>query len=298
MKTPSESQAMRPVHIALAVLVAIIWGANFVVITLALTGFPPILLTALRFTLACLPALFIPRPAGISWGRLALVSSFLFTGHYVFLFAGMDNGMSPGLASILLQSQAFMTILIASIMLGERPGKRQLLGAGVAAVGLAVTASTVGLDITWIGFGLTIMAAACWATGNVLTRGLPPTPTFPLMVWLSVVPPLPAFALSLLLEGPERVTAALTGFSLTAGLSLLYIVGLSTWVGFGIWGSLLRQYKAGLVAPFSLLVPITGTAAAFLAFGETFGPARLAGMALLFAGIVITLLPARRPAEG
>lgn len=288
---------MRPLHIALAFLVAVIWGANFVVIKLALTGFPPILLTALRFTLAALPVLFVPRPAGIGWKQLALVSTFLFTGHYVFLFAGMDQGMTPGLASIVLQCQAFLTMLIAAAMLGERPKRQQLLGAGVAAAGLVVTASTVGLDVTWIGFGLTLAAAASWATGNVLMRRLPPTPTFPLMVWLSTVPPLPAFALSLLIEGPERVGAALTGFGWTAGLSLLYIVLLSTLVAFGIWGMLLREYKASLVAPFSLLVPVTGTVAAHLAFGETFGPARLAGMALLFAGIVITILPGRKPRQ-
>ncbi|MFV3130639.1 EamA family transporter [Niveispirillum sp. KHB5.9] len=286
---------MRPLHIALAFLVAVIWGANFVIIKLALTGFPPILLTALRFTLAALPVLFVPRPKGIGFKQLALVSTFLFMGHYVFLFMGMDQGMAPGLASIVLQCQAFLTMLIAALMLGERPRGQQLAGAGVAALGLVVTASTVGLDVTWVGFILTLLAAASWATGNVLTRRLPPTPTFPLMVWLSTVPPLPVFALSLAVEGPDRVWAAVTGFSWTAGLSLLYIVCLSTLVAFGIWGMLLREYKASLVAPFSLLVPVTGTVAAHLAFGETFGPVRLAGMALLFAGIVITILPARRP---
>ncbi|MFV3077231.1 EamA family transporter [Niveispirillum fermenti] len=285
---------MRPSHIALAFLVAIIWGVNFVSIKLALTGFPPILLTALRFALAALPALFIARPAGIGWKQLATVSTFLFTGHYVFLFMGIDQGMAPGLASIVLQCQAFMTMLIAAGMLGERPRPQQLLGAGVAGVGLLVTATTVGLDVTWIGFGLTLLAAASWAMGNVLMRQLPPSPTLPLMVWLSVVPPLPVFTLSLLFEGPERVAAALTGVTWTAGLALLYIVVLSTLVGFGIWGMLLREYKASLVAPFSLLVPVTGTVAAHFAFGETFGPMRLTGMALLFAGIVITILPWRK----
>lgn len=285
---------MRPAHIALAALVAVIWGVNFISIKLALTGFPPILLTALRFTLAALPTLFIPRPAGLGWKQLALVSSFLFTGHYIFLFVGMDQGMAPGLASIVLQCQAFMTMLIASLMLGERPGPQQIAGAGVAALGLVVTATTVGLDVTWIGFFFTILAAFSWAMGNVLMRRLPPTPTLPLMVWLSTVPPLPAFALSLWLEGPQRVWGALSGFSWVAGLSLLYIVLLSTLVAFGIWGFLLRTYKASLVAPFSLLVPVTGTVAAHLAFGESFSAMRLAGMALLFAGIVITILPFRR----
>ena len=285
---------MRPFHIALAFLVAVIWGVNFVVIKLALTGFPPILLTALRFTLACLPALIIPRPPGISYRQLALVSAFLFTGQYVLLFVGMDLGMAPGLASIVLQSQAFLTMLFAAIILHERPRAQQLAGAGIAAAGLVVTGTTVGGDVTWIGFILMLLAAASWAMGNVLMRRLPPTPTLPLMVWLSTVPPLPVLALSLLVEGPGRVWGALTGFSWTAGLSLLYIVGLSTLAAFGIWGMMLREYKASVVAPFALLVPITGTIAAHLVFGETFGSLRLLGMALLFAGIVTTILPLGR----
>ncbi|WP_035705242.1 EamA family transporter [Niveispirillum irakense] len=287
---------MRPRHIALAVLVALIWGLNFVVIKLALTGFPPLLLTALRFMLAALPALFIAKPAGLRWRDMALVATFLFIGHYAFLFSALDKGMSAGLASVVLQSQAFITMLLAVPILAEKPGRRQVTGAAIAAAGLIITASTVGLDVTWMGFALTLLAAASWAMGNVLTRRLPPTPTFPLMVWLSLIPPLPALALSLLLEGPERIGHALTHVTWTAGLSLLYIAVLSTLVAFGIWGFLLKTYRAGMVAPFSLLVPVVGTITAHLAFDESFGPLRMAGMVLIFAGIMVPALPwPRRP---
>ncbi|SNS80896.1 MULTISPECIES: EamA family transporter [unclassified Azospirillum] len=285
---------MRPVHIALALLVALIWGVNFVFIKMALTGFPPLLLTAARFTLAALPILIIPKPPQLRWRDLALVSSFLFIGHYAFLFSALDNGMAPGLASILLQSQAFITMMLALPVLGERPGGRQLAGACIAAAGLAVTAGTIGGDVTWIGFGLTLLAAASWAMGNVLTRRLPPTPTLPLMVWLSVVPPLPALCLSLAIEGPGRVAEALSHFNGVAVASLLYIVVLSTLTAFGIWGFLLKTYRAGLVAPFSLMVPVFGTVTAHLVYGESFGPQRMAGMALIFIGILVPSLPLAR----
>ncbi|MFE2446140.1 EamA family transporter, partial [Streptomyces sp. NPDC059426] len=61
---------MRPVHIALAVLVTALWGVNFVVIEVGLDHFPPLLFCALRFLVAALPAVFLvgplrfPRDAG------------------------------------------------------------------------------------------------------------------------------------------------------------------------------------------------------------------------------------------
>src|SRR4051794_41943021 len=64
--------AMRPVHVALAVLVAAIWGLNFVVIEVGLDDFPPLLLSALRYALAALPLLFIGGvAAGAGGGGVA-----------------------------------------------------------------------------------------------------------------------------------------------------------------------------------------------------------------------------------
>lgn len=282
---------MKPTHILLALLVAAVWGVNFVVIRVGLDAFPPLLLAALRFALACLPALWLPRPA-VSWPRLLTLGLAWFVGQFGLLFTGMAVGMPPGLASVTLQSQAFFTVLLSAFALRERPSPRQLTGTAAALAGLALIGSTAGTGgTTTLGVLLTIGAALCWACGNILMRGVGKVDMLPLVAWLSLVPPLPLLALSLALDGPQRVTAALAHFGWSGAGALLYITGLATFFGFGVWGRLLKTYPASTVAPFSLLVPVFGASAAYLVYGEQFGGARLAGMGLIMLGLAVAVWP-------
>ena len=290
---------MRPIHLLWAIAVAAIWGFNFVAIKVGLTSFPPLLLTALRFSFAALPALFLERPQ-VPWRHLILTGLTLFVGQYVLLFVAMAHGMPPGLASITLQVQAFFTMLIAVPILGERPAARQWAGAAVAFAGLAAIGSTLGGEVTALGLGLTVLSALSWACGNLMLKRMPKPPgnqpirTLNLIVWLSLVPPVPAFALSLGFEGPARIMAALSQAGWLGFGALFYIVALSTLLCFGIWGRLLQLYRASTVVPFSLLVPVFGAASAALVFHESFGPARLIGMVLIMSGLAITALPVDR----
>lgn len=277
-------------HIALALLVTAVWGFNFVVIRVGLGTVPPLLLAALRFVVAALPVLFLPRPK-VPATKMIAIGMTLFVGQFAFLFPAMKLGMPAGLASVTLQSQAFFTILIAALALGERPKARQLAGAAVAAAGLVTIAATVGGDFTLIGLGLTIASAASWATGNVLMRSAGKVDMFEMIVWLCLVPPIPLFALSLAIEGWPAIVAGVTGMGWLGAGSILYLALVATLFGFGLWGFLLRSHPASTVAPFSLLVPLFGTLSAYLVLGETFSPLRVAGMGLILLGIATIALP-------
>jgi O-acetylserine/cysteine efflux transporter len=284
---------MKPVHLALALLVAALWGLTFVVISIGLRDFPPLLMASLRFVIAALPAFFLPRPP-LSWPRLTAIGIALFGGHFGLLFTAMAVGMPAGLASVTLQSQAFFSILIAALVLGERPSHRQMTGSLTALTGLVVIGATAGTDgFTLTGLMLTIAGAFAWAIGNVLLRSSGKIDMLPGVVWFSVVPPLPLFALSLLIEGPHAIGTALTSVSWAGIASLAYIVIAATLIGFGIWGHLIKLYPVSTVAPFSLLVPVFGTLAAAVLLGEQFPPQRLAGMVLVVAGLAIVALPSR-----
>ncbi len=277
-------------HIALAVLVAAIWGFNFVVIRVGLDTFPPLLLTALRFVVAALPALLV-RPPALPVGRMVLIGLTWFFGQFVFVFLAMSHGMPPGLASLTLQAQSFFTILIAAAALGERPAPRQIAGVLVAFCGLGLIGLSIGGDMTLIGLILTLCAAASWACGNVLMRQTGPVDMLPMVVWLSLVPPLPAFALSLAFEGWPAIAASFAHADLLSYGAVLYLAVPTTLLGFGIWGHLLKRYPAGTVAPFSLLVPLFGTVSAALVLGERFPPLRFGGMALIVCGLLVVVLP-------
>jgi O-acetylserine/cysteine efflux transporter len=285
---------LQPIHLLLALGVALIWGVNFVIIAWGLTELPPLLMAALRFSLAALPAFFLPRPK-LSWPTMIAIAAALFVGHYAFLYPAMAVGMPPGLASIALQVQAFFTIAIAAVILGERPGPRRIAGSAIAFLGLALIATTVGGDVTVAGFALTMAAAACWGTGNVLLRRAGSVDMLATVTWLSIVPPLPLLAMSLVIEGPAEIATSLAGIGWVGIGAVFYMAFLSTTFGFGVWGHLLKLYPAATVAPFSLLVPVFGMSSAAFLVGETFSGMRLAGGALILIGLAIVALRRRPP---
>jgi O-acetylserine/cysteine efflux transporter len=284
---------------ALAALTSVVWGLGFVAIRFGLDSFSAPQLTALRFLIAALPALVVPRPP-IPWGSLVLIGSTLFAGQFLLLFLAYTHGMPPGLASVSQQMQAFFTVLLAAAWLGEVPTRRQGAGLTIALAGLGLIGLTVGADLPVAALALALGGALSWAVGNVLVKRRPDVPIFPLVTWCSLVPPLPALALSRA-SGDGSFLPALAGASGPSLGAATYLGALATSLAYALWGGLLQRHPAGAVAPFALLAPCTGVVASALAFGEVFGPVRYAGMALILAGLAVVVLPApggRRGAPG
>ncbi|MFI6107740.1 EamA family transporter [Streptomyces sp. NPDC051310] len=281
---------MRPSHIALATLVAAVWGVNFVVIDIGLDHFPPLLFSALRFLVAALPAVFFVGRPKVAWKWIAGVGLALGVAKFGLLFTGLDRGAPAGLSSLVLQVQAVFTALFAFAALGERPGRTRLAGMAVALGGIAVAAADEGASGPLLGLALCVAAAAFWGVSNVLTRKAAPPDALNFMVWVSTVPVLPLLALSLLFEGPARGAAALRSLDWTGAGVIVYVAWITTVFGFGAWGWLLRRHPASSVAPFSLLVPVFGMSSAALFLGEQVTPLRWCAAALLVGGVALTSL--------
>ena len=205
--------------------------------------------------------------------------------------------MGPGLAAVTVQTQAFFTVLFAAAALGDRPQRRHLAGLVVAGLGVGAIALTVGADLRPAGLALTLGSAVSWAVGNVLLKRAGPVDMVPLVSWLSLVPPLPALALSLVLDGPGALVAALPAASWPGLAGAIYLGVIATTIAYAIWGTLLRRYPSAAVAPFALLAPAVAALAAALVLGERFGALRLAGMALVLLGLVIAVAPVRHLAS-
>jgi O-acetylserine/cysteine efflux transporter len=279
---------MRPVHVAVAVLVAAVWGLNFVVIEVGLEDFPPLLLSALRYMLASLPLLFLGGRAGIPWKWILAVGGAIGVVKFSLLFVGMDIGMPAGLASLVLQVQAFFTVGFAVVLLGERPRAVQAAGLALATVGLALVASGLDGVATPAGFALVVGAAAAWGIGNVAIKRAAPADPLRFMTWICVVPPLPLLALSFAFEGPQEIGDALAGIDLGGVAAVAYIAFAATTVGWGLWAYLLRAYSAGTVAPFSLLVPVFGLGFAALLLDEPLGARTIIAAVLVVSGVLLT----------
>lgn len=289
---------MRPRHILVATLVAAIWGFNFVTIAVGVDAFPPLLFAALRFACAFFPAvLFVGRPC-VSWRWLLTIGLTLGAGQYATLFVAVHLGLPSGLSSVVLQSQALFTIAIAAATLGERVTRRQVLGLLVAVAGMVAIGVTLGEGSPLPAFLLCVAAAASWSVGNVAIRAARPPNTLNLMVWISAFPPLPLLGLSLLFEGPGAATDAFGRLDLAGLGSLAYIAYAATLCGFGLWGWLMQRYDAGVVAPYSLLVPVFSLTATAVFLRERMSPAQIGAAVLVIAGVAIaSLRPGRRAPE-
>ncbi|WP_242471253.1 MULTISPECIES: EamA family transporter [unclassified Blastococcus] len=289
--------AVPPRDRLLACLVAVCWGVNFPATALALEHFPPLFMVALRFTLVALPALLlVPRPpVPLRW----LVGVGLGIGllQFAFLYLGMAAGMPSGLASLVLQASAPFTVLLAGVWLHEKLSARQLGGVALAVAGLAVIALHRSQTAAWLPVVLTLCGALGWAIGNVCSRQAKAPNGLHLTLWSAVVPPLPMLALALVVEGPARIgrslTSVATAEALPAVLGLLYVVVVATLVGYGLWNSLLSRHPSNVVAPFSMLVPVVGVLASWLAFGEVLDRVELAAGVLVVAGVLIGSRPAQ-----
>ncbi len=284
---------MTPKDILLAVVVIIAWGVNFVIIKVGLDGVPPMLLGALRFTLAAFPAiLFIRRPdMPLRW--LLAYGLTISLGQFAFLFSAMYAGMPAGLASLVLQAQAFFTLGFAALFIGESVRRSSLIGLVVAAAGLLLIGSESGRAFTLAGFVLTLCAAAMWGLGNVVTKRVGKVNLVSLVVWGSLIPPLPFLALSLILEGPAQIETALRGISLNSVLAIAYLAFVATLLGYGLWSRLLSRYPASQVAPFSLLVPVIGLSSAWLFLGEALSAVQWLGAAIVMLGLLINVFGPR-----
>lgn len=279
--------------IVLLVLAAVAWGFNFVVIKIGLANFPPILFSALRFIFAALPLIFFIRRPNVSWRIIIGIGLVLGVVKFSLLFIGMDVGVSAGLASLLLQSQVFFTVALAAILYGNRPRPIQFAGFLVAFIGMAAIATTVDGSFTYVGLGLLLASSLAWAFSNMLTRKAGNVDMLALMVWASIIPPLPLAIISFATEGIERDIAALQSLTWEGVAAVAYIAYVATVFGFGVWGMMIRRHGVSTVAPFSLLVPVFGMSFSAIVFGESFGPWRLMGAMLVVCGLILTVLGPR-----
>jgi len=278
----------------LALVVAVVWGLNFPAIHLSLEQFPPFFLVALRFAIVAVPTmLLVPRP-DVPWRWLVGYGAGFGVLQFLFLYLAMDTGMPTGLASLVLQSSAPFTVLLAGVLLRERLTARQVAGVVLAVAGLGgIAVHRAGLDggAALLPVLLTLCGGLGWAIGNLCNRQARAAEPFRLMLWMTVVPPVPMLAVSLALEGPSAVAASFTGLGEPRGLlalgGLAFTVLVATLLGSGIWTALMARHPSSTVAPFSMLVPVVGIGSSWLLLGDPTSVTEIALGVVVVVGVLL-----------
>lgn len=281
----------------LALCVVVAWGVNFVVIKLGLQGMPPFLLAGLRFTLVAFPAIFFVRRPPIPLRWLVVYGMTISFGQFAFLFLAIKLGMPAGLASLVLQAQAFFTLLLGVLLLAEKLRWNHIVGIIIATLGMFLLA-TAGMEgqtsagITLTTMMLTLSAALSWGLGNITNKIIMRNRSVPIMslvVWSALVPIVPFFACSLLFDGQAAIVYSLLHIGLQTVLALFYLAFVATIVGYAIWGNLLSRYETWRVAPLSLLVPVVGIITAALVLDEHLSGQQMLGAVVIILGLLVNV---------
>lgn len=280
-------------HSLAAVLVTIIWGLSFVVIKLGVGTMPPLLLCALRFFFAALPAVFfVPRPKA-AWGNVVAYGFFLGVAQFGLLFAAIAFGMPASLASLVMQAQVFFTILFAALLMGERPNPFQAAGGLMGFCGLVIIAVPRLSGSGAVPFLMTVTAAASWGVANIVSKRAGRVDMLGYIVWASLVAPLPLLGLSLLIDGPVQVVSALSNMTAGTWAAVAYLAYPTTVFAFGVWAYLLSRHPAATVTPFALLVPVAGILGSALILGEAMRPIEAIGGGVIVLGLALNVFGPR-----
>ncbi|MBX9645325.1 MAG: EamA family transporter [Novosphingobium sp.] len=279
-----------PLHLLLALAVMAVWGSNFVVIKFGVEHLPPLTLAFLRFALAFFPlVLFLPRPK-VPWRNLAAYGVLIGAGQFGLLFTAMRADITPGLASLVVQAQAFFTIGLAVWLNGERPAAYQLGALLLASAGIVTIALHTDGSATPLGLILVLGAAASWAGGNMVSRAAGPVNMLAYVVWSSLFALPPLLVMALVLEGWPRISAGIAAADSLTWASVVWQSVGNTMFGYGAWGWLLARHDASSAAPLSLLVPVFGLGTSALVLGEPLQPWKLTAFALVMAGLALGVL--------
>lgn len=284
-------------HIVLGLVVALLWGVNFVVMKHIASELPPLAVTGLRFLLAALPFIAFIKPPAVPIASLLGFSVAFGIVKFGLLFTAFRLGMPAGLASLVLQMQVVFTIGLAVVLMGERPARQQVAGMGLALAGAALVVAGRGEAAPLVPVLLTLAAALAWAVANLFVKRAGMFDPLSYAVWTSLLPGPVMLAASFLLDGPATVVTAVGAMTWTGWAALAYLAWPVSILSGSLWGFLLSRHPAASIAPFALLVPVIGLATGAAVYGERPTLLTLLGGVLIVAGLVAVIAnggPARQ----
>ncbi|OYU08717.1 MAG: EamA family transporter [Pseudomonas sp. PGPPP1] len=280
-------------HLSLAVLVTLVWGVNFPITKLGLRAIDPFVLTGIRFALAALPLVFFIKRPAVKFSYVVAYGIIFGLGMWGVINYGIQVGVSPGIASLIIQLSVFFTMGWGFLLFKEKIRGAQMIGAVLALIGLAGIISTQEGNHAVLGVMLIVLSAVAWSIGNVIIKKSGVKEIFSFMVWASLIPPIPLFLTAWLMHGSAAFEGLQASLDLTAVLSILFQVYLATHFAYWGWNSLLKLYPVSTVAPLSLLIPVFGIASSMLILDERISTPNLISIGIIIAGLAVGLY--RRP---
>lgn len=280
-------------HIFLGILTAAAWGINFSFIKLGLNELPPLLLCGLRFLFVSIPLVFFLKIPKVPIRDLLIYSILTFTLQFSLLFLSLELGMPAGASSLVFQIQIFISLFIAAVVFNERPNRLQIIGGIIAFIGIGFVWLDINEPTTMLGLVVEIIAAACWAIGNIYSKRMVHAGSYNIVAWGCLFATPPLFLLSLIFEGPNLIYHSLNNATWISVISVAYTTYISTGFGYYIWNRLLKDYPVSTIIPFTLLTPIFGIMFAVFMFNEKLTNNKVTATLLIVLGLGINVFSTR-----
>jgi len=277
---------MSPIQIASAVLVALLWGVQFVVIKVGLAAFPPLFFVGLRFAaVAAILLPFVGRPTRRELGPMIAISVFFGGLNFALFFVGLGQGLAS-VSAVANQLSTPFTVLLAWPFLGERPSMRVIIGVALAFGGVALTVAEPDASVKIVPTLLVIAAGFALAVGSVLTKRYGPFEPIKLMAWMSLFTVPQVMLTSVAIEHGQL--ASLHEAGQTAWLAFAYTVLFGAVAGWGLWFWLIARCSMTRVAPFALLQTVFAVIAGAVFLHEPLTATLVVGAVICIAGVAIT----------
>ena len=256
---------MKFIHILMAVMVPLIWGAGFVVAKGAINDFPPILLMAFRFLVTSLLLVWFVKPPIGSLRALFLIAIVASAIQYSLTFTGL-KGLDAGFASLIVQLEVPFLVILGMVLLGEKPSFRKWIGIIMAFSGVGLLVGKVEFGNAWLSVLLVVLGAFTWAIGQILVRKLKNIDGLTTTAWVAIFATPQLFLMSFLFE--KNQMDLVLNANISVWLAVLYLGLVMTALGYYFWYTLIRTYQVERVAPFLLLLPVFSLAGGVIFLGE------------------------------
>jgi O-acetylserine/cysteine efflux transporter len=272
----------------LAIAITAIWGINFSVIKIGLTSLDPFTLSGMRFLLCAVPLVFFIKKPAVSIKYIIAYGLVFGVGLWGLVSLGIYFGVSAGVASLVLQMSAFLTVIMSYFVLHENIDAVKKIGFLLALAGLVCIIGVTDGSVTYAGLSLVLAGAFSWSIANIIVKKSGVKEIFSFLIWSSLISPIPLFILAYLTEGQNVFVDFVDHMDNKTIFSILFQVYPTTLFGYWIWNLLLKKYPASSVAPLSLLVPIFGLLGSYLIFDEPIGVAKILACVLIIGGLLVS----------
>lgn len=276
------------VLIAALAAVYLVWGSTYLVMRIAVETLPPMLMGAMRFTIAG-GMLFVfglvrgaTWPTARQWLAALPVGALLFVGGNGFV-AIAETEVSSGIAAVVCATMPLWMAVFSSLA-GERPTRNEWMGVGLGLAGVAVLVSGAELSAAPVAAAILCASPLAWALGSLISRRVPQAPG----VMAAATQQL-AGGLALTLVGLTRGERLPATFTFDAIWSLAYLVILGSFVAFTAYSWLLRNTRPAVATSYAFVNPGLAVLLGAALGAEQVGGATLIATPLIVAAVVLVV---------